>query len=261
MNSSRAILLALSLALASTSKAQNDDFGAWLDVGLTKVLPRGFTVGGEAEMRTRSNSTKTDRLGIGVNATYKPSKYVKLGASYEFMDSYKDGKGKIKYKSDGTTIKNYKYTHSYWRPRHRLCFEVTPTIRVAKLVRFSLRERYQYTRKAGLTLDRDKYKYDLGYEQWNATPDPKDKPAKDEHALRSRLKVEIDKKKLAWSPFVSAETKNTFRHMRLTAVRAMAGTEYKVNKRNSLSLAYVLTYDKQDELRSHALSLSYDIKF
>ncbi len=257
---SRTLILFL-LLLPLPAWAGGDDFGVWTEIGVQKVLPRNFTIGLEGELRTRDTSTKVDRIGLGVNAGYKLNKYVKFGVAYNFMESYKDGKTTIKYKSDGETIKNVHVTPNYWRPKHRLSVEVTPSVKVFHMLRLSLRERYQYTRKEEVSLTRYKYKYDLGTGEWPRENDPKLKEAKDSHILRSRLKLEIDKKKLKWSPFVSAETQNYFRHMELRNVRAAAGTEYKFNKRNSVNAAYVFTYYKEDAYRMHALSVGYDFKF
>ncbi len=268
----RFVLIALACSLSTLSWAGgDDDFGMWVDLGAQKVLPRNFTVGAEAELRTRDTSKKVDRLSIDVNAGYKLNKYLKFGVAYSFIDSYKSGQGKIKYKDDGETIKNYKYTHDYWRPKHRLSIDITPTVKVLNMLRLSLRERYQYTHSKRLEVARDKYKPETYLDAESGTPyveweqdddaDPKVKSAKDTHLLRSRLKLELDKKACSWSPFVSVEAMNYFRQMELCKVRATAGTEYEINKRNSVGLAYVFTYDKEDKQRFHAISLSYDIKF
>ncbi len=255
------LILSLLLLPLLTRADDKDDFGVWAEIGVQKVLPRNFTVGLEGELRTRNTSTKVDRIGFGVNAGYKLNKYVKFGVAYSFMESYKDDKTTIKYKSDGETIKNVHVTPSYWRPKHRLGIEVTPSVKLFHTLRVSLRERYQYTRKQEVSLARQKYKYDLGTEEWAKEDDPKLKEAEDTHILRSRLKLEIDKKKLAWSPFVSAETQNHFRRMELRNVRATAGTEYKFNARHSVSAAYVFTYYKEDADRLHAISVGYNFKF
>ncbi len=133
------------------------------------------------------------------------------------------------------------------------------------MLRIFLRERYQYTHQKEVSVLRADYEINPKtgvYERDDEVKlSDKVKSAKDTHLLRSRLKLELDKKACSWSPFVSVEAMNYFRHMELCKVRSMAGTEYKINKRNSVELAYVFTYDKQDEERFHAISLSYNIKF
>ncbi len=258
----RAALLIVCLALLPLPlrAGGKDDFGTWVELSARKVLPRNFTVGVEGDLRTRENSSKMNRLDIGADVGYKVNKYLKVGVAYSFIDGYKDAKGKKKYRDDGS-LKNYKLTHAYWRPKHEFCLDVSPTVRLFRTLRLTVRERYQYTHKKGVTLERDKYKYDLGYEEWSREDDPKRKAAENTHTLRSRLKLEIDKKRLDWKPFVSAEAKNYFRHMKLSGVRCMAGTDYKINGRNSVSVAYVLTCDREDHERTHALSAGYEIKF
>ncbi len=258
----QAYILSLLFFLPTLAWAgDKDDFGIWMELGAQKALPHNLSVGLDAELRTRDTSKKVDRVGLGVDVGYKLNKYVKFGLAYDFIESYKDDKTTIKYKSDGETIKNVKVTPSYWRPRHRLSLEVTPSIKLFKMLRISVRERYQYTHQKEQTLTRYKYKQDLGTEERTETDYPKEKAAKDTHILRSRLKLEIDKKKLAWSPFISVETQNRFNHMNLRSVRTAAGTEYKINKHNSVSMAYVFTYHKEDEERMHAISVGYNFKF
>ncbi len=260
----------------SDSQGSKDDFGVWMAVGLQKQLPRNLTVGVDGEWRTRDNSKKVDRLSIGFNVNYKVNKYLRLGVAYSFLDSFKDGGVKVKYRDEeGLVINNIKYTHDYWRPQHRVYVDISPTIKVLGMLRLTLRERYQYSHVKGVTVARDKYDlkkkthywndeetdYTYSYHKWEYEDDPKEKPAKDTHMLRSRLKLELDKKKVPWSPFVSVETMNYFKHLYLSKVRTVAGTEYKFNKRNSVGIAYVMTYDREDKERFHALNLSYDIKF
>ncbi len=266
----RTYILTLLLVVPTLAWAgDKDDFGLWMGVGAQKALPHNFSVGLDAELRTRDTSKKVDRIGIGVDVGYKLNKYVKFGVAYDFLESYKDEKTKTKYKSDGETIKNVKVTPSYWRPRHRLSLEVSPTVKLWRLLRISVRERYQFTHQKEQTLSRYKYKYDLGTEEWTVTDDPKQKSQKDMHVLRSRLKLEIDKKKLAWSPFVSVEAQNYFKkeetddghRSALRNVRSMAGTEYKINKHHSVGMAYVFTYYKEDKERMHALNIEYNFKF
>ncbi|MCD7720625.1 MAG: DUF2490 domain-containing protein [Prevotellaceae bacterium] len=263
----RFVLIALACSLSSLSWAgDDDDFGMWVDLGAQKVLPRNFTVGAEAELRTRDTSKKVDRLSIGVDAGYKLNKYLKFGVAYSFIDSYKDGKrSKEEYEYGTDDLISYRHTSSYWRPRHRLSIDVTPTVKVLRMLRISLRERYQYTHQKEVSIPRADYEInpETGvYERDDEVKlSDKVKSAKDTHLLRSRLKLELDKKACSWSPFVSVEAMNYFRQMELCKVRATAGTEYEINKRNSVGLAYVFTYDKQDKERFHAISLSYNIKF
>ncbi len=277
------ILPLLFLVPALSWAGDKDDFGIWMGVGAQKALPHNLSVGVDADLRTRDTSKKVDRIGIGVDLGYKLNKYVKFGVAYDFLESYKDEKATIKYKKDSDTIKNVKVTPSYWRPRHRFSLEVSPSVKLWQLLRVSVRERYQYTHQKEQTLTRYTYEYKatangldeegnpIEKEEWkiDGEPDQKKKSQKDMHVLRSRLKIEIDKKKLAWSPFVSVETQNYFKKIELNDggcsalrnVRTMAGTEYKINKHNSVGMAYVFTRYKEDKERMHAISVEYNFKF
>lgn len=50
------------------SFAQSDDFGVWTSISADKKVNKKFSVGIEAEMRTRNNSEKIDRWSFGVDA-------------------------------------------------------------------------------------------------------------------------------------------------------------------------------------------------
>ncbi len=240
----------------------NADFGSWVEIGATKVLPHRLQLGAEAELRLRDNSTAVDRMAIGGSLSYKANKYLKVGLVYNFIESHKDGKiSKEEYDLDGDLIA-YRLLPSYWRPRHRLSLDVNPSIKVGRWLRISLRERYQYTHQRAMSVGR--YEYELEGGVWEREDyKAKTYDAEDSHILRSRIKLSVDKKRLAWSPYVSCERQHYLgKSMKLKRVRACAGTANKIHQRTSIGLAYVFTCDTDDDnLRRHALNLSYDIKF
>jgi hypothetical protein len=97
--------------------------------------------------------------------------------------------------------------------------------------------------------------------------DPKVEDAYSNHQLRSRLKLEMDKKRNPWHPFVSGEMFNNMSDgMDIYKIRASAGFGYDFNKHHSLSFAYIITFFHREiendyGERLHATSVSYDIKF
>ena len=263
----------------------DDDFGSWLELGASKNLPYNFSVGAEGELRMQDNSRVVDRVGVGLNVSYKLNKYLKFRAAYDFMESYSPEKRKEHYKenddgtpkldADGNPIWNgYKMVGNYWSPKHRVSLEATASVKLWKWLRLSLRERYQYTHRVQTDYSEEKYRFDRspnadGTYQYILKEDyPQTvsdfKPASDDNVLRSRLKLEVDKKRLDWSPFVSVELHNDLADaMKVQKVRTCVGTEYKINRSHSLSLAYVLTCDLSEEQteRMHAVSVGYGFEF
>lgn len=273
----------------------DNDFGTWLELGAEKKLPQNLSLDLEGELRMSDNSSQVGRIGVSAGLSYKIHKYLKAGVSYSFLEYYKPEKYKDKSKDEIEKDEDGDYKHkvnygfdktpSYWRPRHRVNFELNSSVKLGKWLRISVRERYQFTRTTEKTVTthehRDKYrtegeeKYGTSgsYIEWdeeNTTFEhtdkyvPETKPAENNHTLRSRVKFEIDKKKLDWSPYVSVEFHNnlaTHMGMKLEKVRTAVGTDYKINKHNSVGMAYIFTKDKIDAENIHALSISYGYKF
>ncbi len=268
------LLLLLLPAFAQAGDA--DDFGVWTEVGVQKILPRDFSVGVDGKLRTCDVSKKVSNIDVGTNVNYKLNKYVKFGVAYSFIESYKGSQAKYDEDEETSDYVSRQYTDSYWRPKHRFSVDVTPSVKLWRVLRLSLRERYQYTHQKKLTISSREDMWDLGKEDWaeDWEEDSKTKKEKNTHILRSRLKLEIDKKGLDWSPFVSVETQNYFKKKELDSgrsalrsVRTAVGTEYKINVRNSINVAYVFTYKHEDKkedknkYRMHAVCVGYNFKF
>lgn len=294
-----ACILAPQASLLADGINDDDDFGVWTEIGVKKNLPMGWSVGLETELRTENNSSQMRRLSAGVNVGYRLGKHFKFGVSYNYMginnpaeykDHYKDhDDGTLKLDEDGNPIWNgYKTSPSYWSSRHRANFEATGTIKLWRTIRFSLRERYQYTYKCAREVDETKYRFDIEKSMDAETgeivelKELKDgypitetdyKEGKDNHILRSRLKVELDRKGVKWSPYVSVECHNNLNAVHdndkntpvfyLKKVRAGVGLGYKFNKQHSVSAGYVITraFDDDYHKRIHALSLGYEFEF
>ena len=208
----------------------------------------------------------------------------------------------------------YNLTPEYWFPRHRFSVEATGSIKPWKWLKISLRERYQITYCKARTVSQYKYRdvYRLDKNEYWIWPegnpdDPWDpinwadptlvhtydvevnskenepekywegesKPAYTDQVLRSRLKLEYDKKRCPFSPFISAEFHNSVRsgdRMLLQKIRTSVGCGYKFRKHNEISLAYTLTFDineVDDETnevvrlhdRMHAINIGYKYSF
>ena len=285
----RQLTLASLLLCAAPMLAEGDDeFGTWQGIGIEKAITKAWDVGLDLEYRAQHKP----RFSAGFSTSYKPIKYLKLGIGYNFL--YGGRPDKLNDKSEGTVgstewTEGYNFFPAYWYPRHRFSAEATGTVKLWRWLRISLRERYQFTRTPGYDYDRYRYrklteeKTDFD-EDWNEITyyeetvtrdewDTKSVLANTDQVLRSRVKLEYDKKRFPFSPYVSAEAHNSVSvgdHMLLQKVRAAIGCGYKFRKRNEVSLSYLVTfymYDIEDgevvrdHDRRHTLSIGYKYSF
>ena len=286
----RSILAALLLApcvLHQVCAQDNDELGLWSEIGVEKAITKKWDAGLDLEYRAQNKA----RFSAGVSTSYKPWKWLKLGISYNFLYTYKPEKYKNKDEGEvGSEYweTGYNHTPDYWYPRHRFSADATGSIKLWKWLKVSLRERYQITHSKARTIDKFKYrtihekKYDFD-DDWNEVtwfeeyPDneveSKYYSAYTDQVLRSRLKLEYDKKRVPFSPFISAEFHNSVSvgdHMLLQKVRAAVGSSYKFRKHNEVTLSYIITFDMYDiednevvrqHDRMHAINLGYKYSF
>ena len=110
--------------------------GLLLEAEAEKKLSKKFSVGLEADMRTRNDFKTMDRWSIGIGGEYKPVKQLKLGAGYTLLNT--NFREDISYKADG----NYNnWRPSYWGVRHRFNVSASGTYKFRNNLRISLRER------------------------------------------------------------------------------------------------------------------------
>ena len=269
-----------------------DDYGVWGEFSVEKDINPKWTAGIDAHFRTKETSTQLDRWGVGVNASYKVHKYLKLGAGVELLNDYTpikiknwDGAGWEFDTEDGIAERKagYRKTESYFTPKWRLKFEVSSGVKIAKWVKISARVRYRYARVGSVSALRTKFRKTDSYNavslqdwQWalseaggwtSELTDPKEKDAYSNHQLRSRVKIEMDRKRVKWHPFVSGEVFNDLSDGgNMYKIRLAAGCGYDINKHHNITLAYVLTmHERETEAdfgkRMHATSVNYNIKF
>lgn len=284
-------LLTMTSALAAGAQA-SDDFGVWGEFSVEKALTPEWAIGLETHFRTEDNSTCLDRWGIGVNASYKVHKYLKLAAGIEMLNAYTPKKYKT-WKNAGwdvepdegtaTRFTGYNETNAYFTPKFRFKFDIISSVKIGKWVRIGIRERYRFARVGSVNVLRTKYRKtdtyvatDINDWQWELKDEGewivdrsenKLEDAYSNHQLRSRLKVSLDRKRLPWHPYVSGELFNNLSSgMELYRIRTQVGCEYKINKHHAISLAYVLTFNKETDGngfgdRFHATSVSYSIEY
>lgn len=279
-------LLALLFAVPIMAN-EDDELGIWSEIGIEKSIGTNWSAGLDLEYRAQNKA----RFSTGLSLGYKPFKHIKFGIGYNFLytcrpDKYKD-KSEGEVGSDDYTI-GYNLTPEYWFPRHRFSAEATGSIKLWKWLKISLRERYQLTHSKARSVE--KYKYRKNYlkqydfdEDWNEitwyqatvteTTETEEKPAYTDQVLRSRLKLEFDKKRCPFSPFISAELHNSIglhEHWLLQKIRTGVGCSYKFRKQHKVSLSYTTTfymYDIEDnetvrlDERRHAINIGYNYSF
>ena len=285
---SKKILFAAALALCSaTSAIAQSDFGVWTEIGVEKSFNKKFSLEASVENRMANNATQPQRWNAAIGGSYKPLKWLKLGAGYVFIynrnfqeaeEKYKENdEGEIVLGEDGKPIiEGYNVDHGYWRPRHRAYFDVQGKVDVGRFS-ISLRERYLYNYYVETEALRDKYRnpsqpgysgnlYPFnGMEFMKYEQEMDTKKAKSKHSLRTRLQVEYDIKGVPLTPFVSCELTNELSNaMQYDKVRAQAGVEWKINKKHILSGAYLYQNENQEigpNESLHAIKLGYKFKF
>ena len=285
---SKKILFAAALALCSaTSAIAQSDFGVWTEIGVEKSFNKKFSLEASVENRMANNATQPQRWNAAIGGSYKPLKWLKLGAGYVFIynrnfqeteEKYKENdEGEIVLGKDGKPIiEGYNVDHGYWRPRHRAYFDVQGKVDIGRFS-ISLRERYLYNYYVETEALRDKYRNPsqpgysgnlypfngMGFMKYEQEMDTK--KAKSKHSLRTRLQVEYDIKGVPLTPFVSCELTNELSNaMQYDKVRAQAGVEWKINKKHILSGAYLYQNENQEigpNESLHAIKLGYKFKF
>lgn len=233
--------------LVPETKAQSSsDFGVWMDAGVEKKLSKQWTVGGELGARTRNNSKEMDRYSLGVEADYKPFKFLKVTAGYNLLYNHRGGTQT--YHKDGSVNK---ITPAYWWPRHRFLFGVTGSYSLGAL-NLSLREMYQYTYRPKATGK----KYDTDTEEWE------DVKSKSLHLLRSRFQLNYRLKHTPFTPFGNVELYHGEGGLKKT--RYTLGSNIQLAKHHDLKLYYRyqdLKGDEDDDLDTHVLGVGYTYKF
>ncbi|MBQ3698575.1 MAG: DUF2490 domain-containing protein [Prevotella sp.] len=243
------IVAALVLCTALPASAENEG-GLIVGLEAEKKVDKKLSFGIEADMRTRNNFKTMDRWNFGIGASYKFTKWLKADAGYNLLNqNYRE---KINYNSSGS-LNNWR--PSYWGVKHRFHFSLTGTYKMTNGLKFSLRERWQYTYRPEKTVDR----WDFDDEAW----EEKVRSGKGKNQLRSRLQIAYDKKRALLTPYVSVELYNK---MAIEKIRYTAGCDFNITKQHSLGIFYryqnMKNVDEDDyDPNMHYLGLGYKFKF
>ena len=241
----RIIQMILSVVILSVPlSAMAQDFGLDVNLGLKKKIVKGLSVAAEFELRTQDMSSEMERIDAGLDISYKPIDYFKIGIGYHFIDKYKLKRETKK----GNIVDNY------WSPRHRAHADITGIVPVGNL-EVSLRERYQFTHRS-----------ETSAKKWSSSGEAKDDEiieSKNDHILRSRVLAQYNIKPIKLAPYFSIEIYNDLADsFSIDKVRLTTGMEYSVKKNHVFDLFYRYTAgiaDSDDEC--HLLGVGYEFKF
>lgn len=120
------------------AQAQSATFAGRASVGADYKIVKGLHLSAEEEIRSADSFSSLGSLRTSLGITYKPVKFLKLGAGYTLINPFKTNK-EIE-NEDGTTST---YT-GFWNPRHRFYGDITGYLRLGDF-QFSLKERLQFT--------------------------------------------------------------------------------------------------------------------
>ena len=259
-NLAKSIIVFLALATAIPCHAEwepegtpfdgksGNDFGVWMTVGAEKKINKKWSMGLEFEYRLRDNIVDgkgwgaPSRWNIAIGAEYKPLNWLKVDAGYKFMRDYSLAEWNDK-KQEETT--------AFWGSKHRVYVSITGSYKVQN-VKFSLRERWQYTYRPEVA--------DVTYDWEHDRFEPK--KGKGKNVSRTRLQISYDKKRTWWEPYISAEM---YIAHGLEKMRYTAGCDFKINKQNHIDLYYrfvdIRENDNFNNRDSHVLGVGYQFKF
>jgi hypothetical protein len=258
----RLVITVLGLLSASFAFAQVPDvsqFGTWTGISASKELSKKWSLDGEVELRTQDAFNAVDRWSASLGAQYKFNKYLKIEASYKYLYNYYMADWKTHY--SGTTVDGYNVAAAHWMPRNRFMLDITGQKKFGRFA-LSLTERFQLTTNGSMTVDRDKWRYS-GNTLALSSSDTKIIDAANKLYLRTRLMAKYDIPHSHFTPYAGYYLYNDLRNdMNIKKYRLAAGTEFSIDKHNSISLGYVyVNSHDDDEQDDNILQLSYGIKF
>lgn len=246
-NKKIALLLAAALFAPMAAQAQSSDFGLWLSAGVEKKINKKWSVGIDADFRTRNDAQTVDRWDIGLNGEYKITDWLKINGGYQLR--YENAREKLTYNTSGS-YNNLR--PSYWYIRHAVYAGLTGSVDIGRFT-VSLRERWQYVYRPEKTTDR----YDFDNEWWEETT----VKGKAKNVLRSRLRVEYNIPKCKIDPFADVEL---FNKWSIQKVRYTIGADWRITKKHSASLFYRFQDNHSDSSEAdnmHIIGAGYKFKF
>lgn len=250
------ILLAAIMATASLPLLAQSEGGLFTSIEAEKKINKKWSVGLEADLRTRNNFKTLDRWSVGIGTSYKLTSWLKADAGYSLLN-YNFREKSEAYTSSAGNAK-IKWRPSYWGIKHRVHASLTGSYKFSNGIKLSLRERWQYTYRPAKATER--YKIKLS-DNTMTLDDDYVRSGSAKNQLRSRFQIEYDKKKALFSPYANVELYNSWG---IEKVRYTAGTDIRLNKQHSFGVFYRYQSVKDsddDDPNMHYLGLGYKFKF
>lgn len=234
----------LMMCVAHGHAQSDDDFGIWTSIGVKKALVSNLNGEVEAEFRTRDGFGDVDRWTLSAGLDYKIFSFLKVDAGYKYIRNHHENE----------TTQKGNYIPAYWQNKHRVYLSLTGKVRWDRL-EFSLRERYQYTHRAALSVPK--------YDDEGFRVSDEEITGKGKHVLRSRVQVEWNIRRSSFTPYVSCELFNSLSDdWEYEKTRLTVGTQYKINKRNAFNVFYLYQDESdEDEASGHAIGIGYTYRF
>ncbi|MBO4593331.1 MAG: DUF2490 domain-containing protein [Bacteroidaceae bacterium] len=264
------ITLLLSFALAIMG-AKADDFGLWSEVGISQNLGvRGLSAELGYDIRLADHWKDVGRRSFNVGLNYSVTRFLKVGASYTYIYSFTQPEYEDKYKASGDWS-GFNRTNSYWRNKNRFIFYFKLEKDFGRL-NVSLRERYQHTIFNAATTTKEKYRYNMiydeddniSYELKGGYPeietDTKRHKVKD--YLRQKLEFSYNIRHCPVTPDISVEMENNLqRTFHIDEMRYAAGADLKITKKIHAGLHYRFHKGGGDDEDSNLHAIEVSLKF
>jgi hypothetical protein len=119
------VLIGLTGLASKKSNAQENDYGTWLSLDVSKELSKKFDLEFEEEVRIFKQFSEISRFATSLGGSYSFNKFLKGAAGY-------------------TWIYHHDVNDSFWDNRHRYYIHLTGKFEIKRWA-FSLRERFQST--------------------------------------------------------------------------------------------------------------------
>ena len=251
----KAFCMAVLLASLAVPALAQSEAGLLLSAEAEKKITKQMDVSVEADFRTRNDFKTLDRWTASLGLDYKLTKWLKADVGYTYL-----------YSNNRERITPDYWRPSYWGVRHRVNASLTGSYKFSNGLRLSLREGWQYTYRP--ETDTERYYFeDYGSNVWTGmdgwTSVEKARKGKGKNELRSRLRVDYDKKKATLKPYVAMELYN---NLAIEKIRYTVGTDIKLSKQHSFEVFYrfqsVKSVDEEDyDPDMHYVGAGYKFKF
>lgn len=227
------IFVFLWFSVMTATGQSSSDFGIWSTIEIQKKLNKKWSMNGEAELRTRENSSEIGRWGLKIGGDYTIIKEIKVGLAYQFL---------------------YFHDIEYWdfQSRHRFIGFLQGRKKWGNFA-FSLRERFQMTTKD----DSDRIKDSGKVDTYKIDP---------EWSWRNRIKVIYDIPESKFSPSFSFESfyqLNNPDGNEFDGLRYTLSVAYRLNKQHTFDVSGI--FDKEINVNNpvdrYILSVGYSYSF